>query len=144
MSGVFPLARLLAPTMALLVFASCQPSDRLPTYPVAGRVVLADGSPFHGGDDGAVIWESVEHGLSATGAIDSEGRFTLTTYEPGDGAVAGKHRIAISPPTPEGDPDARVYRPTIDPKFRDLDASGLEATIEPKRLNEITVELTDG
>lgn len=140
---MFHRVRRLTPAVALFLFLGCQPSDRLPTYPVEGRVVLADGSPLDGGDDGAVIWESVEHGISATGAIDAEGRFTLTTYEPGDGAVAGKHRVAISPPTPEGDPDERINRPTIHPKFRDLDASGLEATIEPTGLNEITVELTD-
>lgn len=125
------------------VASGCGDSDRLKTYPVSGLVTSVDGRPFEGGADSFIVFESVEHGLTATGAIDAEGAFTLGTYAPGDGAVSGRHRISVSPPTPGGDPDQPRSRPTLNPKFRDLDASGLTATVEPQRNNEITVALTE-
>jgi hypothetical protein len=39
-----------------------------------------------------------KQGFSLT---DNEGRFTITTYEPNDGAVVGKHRVRV------GGPEAR-------------------------------------
>ena len=126
--------------LSALTIAGCTPPG-IPTYPVAGRVTMADGTPLDGGDDGSIIFESMEHGVSATGSIDSAGRFTLTTFEVGDGAVAGMHRVAISPPTPAGDPDRRAPGPRFPPKFRDLDASGLEVEVTPTNDNQIAIQL---
>lgn len=136
--------RMLWSTLAATVISTCigcGSSDRLKTYQVEGRVEYASGSPFNGGVDGSIIFESIEHRLSATGAIDTEGRFTLGTYEPGDGAVAGKHRVAISPPVPEGDPDRRSASPLIHPKFLNLDSSGLEAEVTTSGKNDIVLTI---
>lgn len=67
-------------------------SGRLKTYPIRGKVVFADGSPVK---VGTVETKSVEHGVQATGNIDLDGSFTLTTYKANDGAVAGQHRCVI-------------------------------------------------
>src|SRR5262249_49173849 len=36
-----------------------------------------------------------ENGRSALGQIDAEGNYTLTTFEPGDGAIVGNHIVTI-------------------------------------------------
>lgn len=45
-------------------------------------------------------------GKSATGRTDANGKFTLSTYEMGDGAVIGNHQVVVSldgpNPTPPG------------------------------------------
>ncbi|MCC9604717.1 DUF4198 domain-containing protein [Blastopirellula sp. JC732] len=35
-------------------------------------------------------------GKVAGGATDAEGKFTLSTYESGDGAIPGTHRVTVS------------------------------------------------
>ncbi|MFO0905035.1 MAG: hypothetical protein U0939_18665 [Pirellulales bacterium] len=75
----------------LVTVTGCR-SDRPPTYPVRGRVVFPDGSPVR---TGSIELRSRTHSLQASGEIDSEGRFELTTFEPGDGAVAGEHEAVV-------------------------------------------------
>ena len=36
-----------------------------------------------------------EHGRPAIGVIGSDGRYTLTTFDSGDGAMLGRHRVTI-------------------------------------------------
>ncbi len=76
-------------------------SDQFGTVPVEGIVsyngtVLTHGvvyfapmgDPAAAGDGGPVIV-----GKSAGGVVNDQGHFSLSTYEPGDGAVAGRHRV---------------------------------------------------
>lgn len=44
-------------------------------------------------------------GKSGYAVADSEGKFTLTTYSSGDGAVVGNHNVIVSDPKPEEKPD---------------------------------------
>jgi hypothetical protein len=37
-----------------------------------------------------------EPGKAAAGATDADGRFSLTTFHDGDGALVGKHRVTIT------------------------------------------------
>jgi hypothetical protein len=45
-------------------------------------------------------------GKSATGRTDAEGKFTLSTYTMGDGAIVGNHQVTVAldgpDPTPPG------------------------------------------
>ena len=59
--------------------------------PVSG-VVLLNGQPV---DRAAVFLTPVEGGRPADGVTDKDGKFTLQTFEPGDGALLGKHKVAI-------------------------------------------------
>lgn len=47
-----------------------------------------------------------EPGKSATGSTDASGKFNLSTYERGDGALVGEHKVSIfgagPDPTPPG------------------------------------------
>jgi hypothetical protein len=78
--------------IAVLAVALCCVgcSDRPHIVPVSGQVLI-DGKPL---GYGFVRFSSGE-GRPALGRLDKEGRFRLTTYESGDGAIVGSHRIAI-------------------------------------------------
>lgn len=74
----------------LLAPAGCGPR-RPPTVAVAGRVVRG-GSPVAGA---AVTFAPLAGGRPATGVTDAEGRFRLTTFRAGDGAVLGEHVATV-------------------------------------------------
>ncbi len=73
-----------------LTLAGC--SGRPRPYPTSGKIVFADGQPLAGG---RIEVRSLEHALVARGAVAKDGTFELTTYAPGDGAVAGEHQVLI-------------------------------------------------
>lgn len=70
--------------------AGCNQGPRL--APVSG-VVLLDGKPV---EAASVLFTPEAGGRPADGVTDKEGKFTLQTFEPGDGAVIGKHKVAIT------------------------------------------------
>ena len=37
-----------------------------------------------------------ENGKSANGVTDSQGKFTLTTFQPNDGAIVGTHKVTVT------------------------------------------------
>ncbi len=127
--------------LAVVVAAvsGCGDSDRLSTYDVQGKVTFPDGSPLEGGQ---ITFQSVEHGLSATGEIRSDGTFELTTYEPGDGAVAGLHRVAVMAAIPRNvDTDEGGYRSPIQSRFQDTLSSGLEFTVTEDGPNDASIKV---
>jgi hypothetical protein len=64
---------------------------RQKVYKSTGTLLL-DGKPCA---DATVTFFSDVHQISATGRTDSEGRFKLTTYVEGDGAVEGGQKITV-------------------------------------------------
>lgn len=62
------------------------------TYPIKGRVHFPSGSPVR---MGTIETKSRELGINARGTINSDGSFELTTFQPGDGAVAGWHDCVV-------------------------------------------------
>ena len=67
-------------------------SDRPQTIPVSGTVTL-DGSPI----EGAIVgFTPTGGGRPATGTTDTSGKFTLTTFEDGDGALPGTHTVTVT------------------------------------------------
>lgn len=133
--------RFIALAGILALVAGCGSDGRLETYPVAGKVEWSSGDPFVGGGDSFIVFESISHGVTATGVIESDGTFEVGTYEPRDGAVAGKHRVSVSPPTPAGDPDKPRQAVPFPAKYRNLDTSGLEANVTPDGQNQVTLNL---
>lgn len=74
-------------------------------------------------------------GKVAMGETDDQGNFTLTTNEPGDGAVVGDYTVTLvpipdevpdmfAPPAP-ANPDASPFPP----RYGDPKSSGLKATV---------------
>ncbi len=65
--------------------------DRPGTAPVSGTVIYRD-QPVAGA---MVSFIADGAPRAATGETDEQGRFTLTTFDPGDGAVLGPHVVTV-------------------------------------------------
>lgn len=68
-----------------------KPFERPKPIPVHG-LVRYNGKPL---DGARVTFDNTAVGVSAYGVTDADGKFTLTTFEPGDGAVPGPQKIAV-------------------------------------------------
>lgn len=88
---------LVAVRLALMVLAAgC--SGSLPSVArVSGRVTFA-GQPVSTG----MVMFHPEHGRAAIGQLGSDGRYTLTTFRLGDGAIPGRHKVTICARTVAG------------------------------------------
>jgi hypothetical protein len=117
---------------AVLGVAGCGGGESV--YPVHGQIVYSDGSPATDLEGFTVSFESVEHaptaeqaGIGAWGLVQSDGTFTVGTYKPADGAVPGKHRVAISPEPHLA--DEPVAKSPIPVKYATPRNSGLEVEV---------------
>ena len=96
---------------AAIVLAGCGSGDSggIPAVPAAGTITY-DGKPVEKG----TIQFLPEKGHQATGAIEG-GKFTLSTYKDGDGAIPGKHGVGVSVtqdvPTKDGDTTVKYLVP---------------------------------
>lgn len=113
---------------------------RLTTHPAAGRVVFTDGSPVH---VGTVELKSRDHGVQARGAIDTEGHFVLTTYEEGDGAVAGRHDcVVVQMVVLEGMEELQHgTEGVVAPRYGSYATSGLEVEVRAEDSNALEIVL---
>jgi len=68
----------------------CGGPSRPPLAPVQGKITYG-GQPVPQG----VVTFYPKEGRSATGRIQPDGTYCLTTFEPGDGAVIGQHKVTI-------------------------------------------------
>src|SRR5262245_52525983 len=130
--------RWLALALAVLGTAGCS-TDPDKTYPVRGVVVYEDGQPVRELAGGSVTFNPAEQGRAiASGSIEEDGSFVLSSKREGDGAVAGKHQAVIEPPgleTQNADaPRRRPLRAIIDPA-----TAVQEVTVEPKS-NTLTLK----
>ena len=79
---------------ALAVFVGCQ-EVRVPVFPVSGRVTY-QGKPAAGAQ---VVLHAVtppeEDDVAPSGIVQSDGTFTTTAYEPGDGAPQGEYVATV-------------------------------------------------
>ncbi|MEA1950518.1 MAG: carboxypeptidase-like regulatory domain-containing protein [Planctomycetota bacterium] len=83
--------RMLPVCLGIVLFAAgCGPS-RPKTVPVTGVVTL-DGKAVGGA---SVMLTPNGDGRPAMGMTDKEGKFSLKTFEPGDGAILGKHQLTV-------------------------------------------------
>ncbi len=80
---------LFATAAGLILLAGCGPS-RPATAPVHGRVTY-QGKPVV---EGTIIFQPVK-GRQSIGEIAPDGGYVLTTFEPGDGALLGRHKVTI-------------------------------------------------
>lgn len=144
--------QLVGPGFVLPLFvaalAGCGPS-RPPTAPVEGVVTLG-GQPLEGA---AVTFTPVEGGRPATGATDAQGRFRLSTFDPGDGAVLGEHvatvykEEAASVIVEEGDLDGGPAGPAPAPRllvparYASRDTSELRFTVA-RRMAPVEIALS--
>jgi hypothetical protein len=86
----------LAALLPALVFISgCKSEVRVPVFPVAGKVTFK-GQPTAGAQ---VVLHPVKpidtHDVAPTGIVGNDGSFTITAYEPGDGAPQGDYVATV-------------------------------------------------
>ena len=83
-------------------------------HPVTGEIIFPDGSAVQGLAGGQIIFQKTGGSQSASGAIDANGKFSLSTEALGDGVAEGDYQLIITPPQSSGDiPLPQV----IDPKY---------------------------
>lgn len=117
----------------------------LPVYPVSGKVTLSNGKPVVGA---AVRVESLDSKgkakrITSMGVTDAEGVYKLTTFKPDDGAVAGKHLVAIDNPVEfvkskaKREPDdpelVPKERSVLHVRYSDFTTSGLNLDVAPTK-----------
>jgi hypothetical protein len=126
-----------------------------PTKPKLGKVhgkVTLDGKPV---ERGHIVFTPVsgkggETGQTATGEINSDGTFDLTTFDTGDGAILGQHIATVTVPEPGsenlGKPDASgrinyvLPKNTSPKKYEKADTSPLRYTVK-EGSNAFEIEL---
>jgi hypothetical protein len=108
----------------------------LPTARVSGTLAY-EGKPVANG----AIHFHPQKGQTANGIV-KDGKFTLTTYSDGDGAIVGKHRIAVDVveevPTKDGDTTTKSLVPK---KFTSPDSSGIELEIPASGRSNLQIDL---
>jgi hypothetical protein len=119
--------------LALLAAAGCSGDPQKP-YPVRGVIVFENEQPAKELAGYSVSFMPVSgQGLpSSFGNVEEDGSFVLSCKKKGDGAIAGKHHVVVSPPEPEdegGDKPRR--RPALSKVSLDPTTTTQEVTIEP-------------
>ena len=103
--------------------------------PVSGQVLI-DGNPL----DFGFIRFAAPNTRPAMGRLDSDGRFTLTCYKEGDGAVVGNHRVAVMAHEPLSGEQIKWHAPK---KYSNYATSGLTQEIT-KPTDSLVINLTWG
>ena len=96
------LAKPAAAIICLALLSGCwgDASDRPEVVPVRGKV-LYENKPVAGA---RVVFLNDRAPRAAAGETDEQGRYELTTFEPGDGAVPGEHSVLIAMPASTVEP----------------------------------------
>ena len=148
---------------------TCVGCSRQPRWPKptewASVIVTLDGKPLA---DALVLLGPSGSGYAAQGTTNTTGQAVLTTFAPGDGAVAGRYRVMVSCeevkpnpavvlPDPKVDLEGfraaleaanaagqptHLRRQLIPGRYVAFETSGLTADIEPGRANVLRLELS--
>ena len=132
---------------ALMAVVGCGRPALPATAKVLGRVTL-DGTPLA---KGVVMFYPDRAkgtvGRMAVAPIGSDGRFELSSFKPGDGAIIGHHLVAVvcetDPPTMEQTKmqPPPVVRSLIPEKYTRPESSGLKFEVKTGAANEFLLEL---
>jgi hypothetical protein len=96
------------------------------TFPVKGTVMYK-GKPV---PKGTIMFTPVNGGPTATGQINEDGTYRLTTYKAGDGACIGEYRVVIMAMEGPMQGDPPIAPPPIIPdKYSSLALSDLKANV---------------
>jgi hypothetical protein len=124
-----------------LLAAGCGRKDRPPLGRVSGTITY-NGKALA---KAAVVFFPEQEGFrSALGETDEQGRYTLWTYDPGDGAPVGKHKVTV---TLRGAPEKAEMHPSVIGKgkgeayYEQVAATG-KPLIPEKYFNPMTSGLT--
>jgi hypothetical protein len=118
-------------TLLILLALGCGSGSEFPeTTPVSGKISFK-GEPVTKG----TITFQPDQGQAATGMIQPDGTYTLSTFAEKDGAIPGHHKVMIiandgdSTMIPGSSPGYKKPKDLIPKKFAALNTSGLEAQV---------------
>jgi hypothetical protein len=116
----------IAATMILAAGCGVSSSNSsMQIVPVKGRITYKGESVVKG----AVEFEPQLDGRNASGDIQSDGTFVLSTFKPGDGAVVGTHRVFVRVGGDGYGPKPGTARELLPAKFASAESSGLTAEV---------------
>ena len=134
-------------TLGVLVLVlGCGSPGTVPTAEVTGTVTY-NGAPVADASVGFIP----ASGRPASGITDASGKFTLSSFGEGDGAVPGQHKVAITPnasqPQPmPGTPEyeaAADAKPPFPERYGDPSTSGFTAQVKEGEVNNFTFDMKD-
>lgn len=137
---------LLLASASLMLCSGCFGQKGLETAPVTG-VVTYNGKPL---PYGRVSFRP-QAGSPATGDIQSDGSFSLSTYGNGDGAIVGTHQVSITATEADAGNMAEtavntemvVPKSLIPKKYTSFSTSEIIAEVVASGENKFTLELKD-
>jgi hypothetical protein len=121
---------------------------------VSGTVTY-QGRPVEGAN--VMFAPEAPEARSASGSTDASGRFQLTTLQPGDGALCGRYKVAVSKVQVEntmtadearewfekhgGPPEAGNVKNALPEEYKSAESSGLTAEVTDGGANDFTFNL---
>jgi hypothetical protein len=145
---------LLAGASLLGSLAGCSGDPNLPKLGKVHGKVTFKGKPV---DSGTVTFNPIqgkggETGQNATGQIESDGSYAMTTFNTGDGAILGQHVVAVvvrekgsenmGKPKADSTIDYRMPKIVTPSKFASVETSPLRCTVHEGD-NVFDIELKD-
>ncbi len=137
---------ILIPAAALLAALPGCGSDRPDTVPVSGKVTYQGKAV-----NGARVMFMATGATSAqappaTGETDTEGRFSLMTFVPGDGAAVGSYKVLITKREEIPDPKQpnspyKVTRDLLPPRYGNASQTDLKAEVKAGEENDFPFDL---
>lgn len=121
----------------ILIMAGCGGPK---TAEVKGLIVFSDApdTPAIELEGYTINFDSAEARTSGTGTVGPDGRFTMSTFKEGDGALRGKMKVAVTPPISLT--DSSMGPSKIDKRHHAFETSGLEVDIQPG-VNNVTLSV---
>ncbi len=129
--------------VAIGLLTACVGCDSRPQVaPVSGLVTL-DGQPLK---FGSVMFQQTTGGQPAVGTIQSDGSFTLSTFEENDGAIVGQHMVRVAcystqDPAVADQAGDSLGELLIPRKYTVLASSGLTADVPEEGLDSVELKL---
>ena len=128
--------------IAALLIAGCSSGNEFPTAKVTGKITYR-GKPV---PTGTIMFVPEGNMPTATGEIQPDGTYQLTTYDANDGAVLGPHAVSITAIEEQKDvlPAQRsgTPEPIVPAKYMSHTTSGLTAEVKDEP-NSLDFELKD-
>lgn len=133
--------------LAAIAFVGCgePPKDapKMALHPLTG-IVNVNGKPATG-----AIVSLHESGTAEPGAVtpfgitDENGRFSLTTYQPGDGAAEGRYQVTVSwaDKLSQSSSEPEYGPEKLPPRYQNPAMSGLELEVKPGLSEAIVMDL---
>jgi hypothetical protein len=126
----------------LSIVAGCGGSTGPELTRITGLVTF-DGKPVGPGTVGFVPIDPL--GSPASGTIEKNGKFKMSVFNPGDGALPGSYKVAVTvvKEPAHGDDKGNLFPPTfLSPeRYMNPDTSGFTITVEKRKPQDVKFEL---